>query len=150
MKHHGHDNDNNTNVTFGTICFKDTQRASTRDTICSCVHYFKLPKEFLVTTVPCWHFEVWAAAVSSLWGHWGVSLRLTQVLLYSSHVTFQESLMTQTCFCSVFERKSFFCTQRKAVTEHRYLTRPCRGILIQWEQGRVMYRSIVMCVQDLR
>lgn len=46
--------------------------------------------------------------------------------------------MTQTCFCSVSENKSFFCTQRKAVTEHRYLTRPCRRILIQWEQGRVI------------
>lgn len=110
---------------------------------------FKHPKECLVTTISCLHFEVWPAAVRSLWGYRGELfcnmslLCIRSILLYSSHVTFQESILTQTCLCSVYEHKYiFFYTQRKAVTEHRYLTCPCRDILIQWEQGRVMYCSV--------
>lgn len=113
-------------------------------------HYFKLPKECLATTAPCSHFEVWPSAVSSLWGHRGhlfcdmslpaphagIALQFT---CYFPGVHNDANMLLSCLWTQII-----FYTQRKAVTEHRYLTCPCRDILIQWEQSRVMYCSIVL------
>lgn len=59
------------------------------------------------------------------------------------HVIFQGSIQMHACICSVDEHVFIlFYIQRKVVTKHRYLTCPCRDIVIQWEQGSVMYGSV--------
>lgn len=154
--------DHDNNARFGTkYVIYNIPTAGTRDAACSCVHkwwrYFKLPNECLLTTAHTLKFDLLQSdhcrdtevTYSATW----VSLHLTQVLLHSSRCFARVHNDASMPLYSSWTKqrnmyKYFFYTQRKAVTEHRYLT--CLNpISIQWEQGTVMY-CYITCLQSRR